>query len=540
MKKLYYIVKTANMKFAFMLVLVVLGVVSSLLAVMPTRILGLIVDDIIRLKDMGAGTLNTSVWRGFAFFAGVILLGTVIRNVFCYYSSKFSNQLIYSIRGKMYAKLLRLDYGYILKNDRAKFVNTIYNASGRLETVFSTALFTVLSDVFDLIIMSIFIFSINPLILLILLLIIPGTYLLGISSGKYQKEKAKEKIVMEKEVITQINETQDLMDIIRVFHGEEPQEEKMEEVNRNYYKLCNTSDRQLSTFFVLEKTLRTAGILVSLLYVTFCILRGQIEVGNFLVITLYTEKFYAPITNLTKYFQMIQKGIASIDDIQHFLEMPETVEHENLEYDKNQDAYVVMDNVSVEVNGIPIISGVTCEFTKGMNLVEGRSGAGKSSLGKALLGMYKVSGEKIRIKDSLRKSTMLFSYASQADTIFNTSILENCIYPDTLKTVSDEKLERVKNMLQYFDIGTERFDSAVGENGCKISGGERKRVEFIRAVTADTPILLLDEITSNLDLANKEKMEKVIMQESNNRCVIFITHEAGERLRQAGCHAVRL
>lgn len=461
----------------------------------------------------------------FLSFLGMTVLGSMIRNLFCYCASKYANTIIYSLRKKSFAKLLNVNYSYINSSDRAQIINTIYNNTGRLEVVFSTALFTLVSDIFDLIIISIYVVIIDPIVFVMLLAVIPFIYLGGKKSGKCQKRIANEKIAAEKDMLDIIGETFASMDIIRTFRGKDDAINRMESFNKKYCEQCNESDWKLSAFFVSEKTLRTIGKAVTLFYIALSIVNGRIDIGNFLVVALYVDKFYAPITNITKYFQMIQKGSASIDSIEKFLELEDYKEYENLIFTEKASGLKV-DNVTINVNDSILGEKVSANFEMGkLNLLIGKSGCGKSSLMKVLLGRYSVSEGKIFVNTSLENCENIFSYASQNVKLFNKTILENCLYPEDISNAPKEKIEEAKKLLHTLGISKERMNDKVGEEGAELSGGEMKRIEFIRAVLFHAPILILDEITTNLDKECKEKIEEMIIRESKNRCVILISHD---------------
>lgn len=524
MRKIFTIIDLAEIKLRYLLGIIVLGFLSSYLEITPTNILGEISNTIVELAE-SEKVLNSKVIQLFLCFISMTVVGSIIRNLFCYCASKYANTIIYALRKKCFLKLLNVNYNYINSSDKAQIINTIYNNTGRLEIVFSTALFTLVSDVFDLIIISIYILMINPFVLFFLVAMIPFTYVGGKKSGKCQKHIAKEKIATEKDMIDIIGEAFTSIDIIRVFRGKDEALNRMETSNKKYFDQCNESDWKLSAFFVSEKTLRTIGKVAALFYVAWSVVSGNIDVGSFLVIALYTDKFYAPITNITKYFQMIQKGIASIDSIEDFLEMEDYKEYENITFTEDVPGLNI-DKVTINVNDYIVRENINTDFeNKKVNLLTGKSGCGKSSLIKVLLGRYSISRGSVCINASLNNCKNLFSYASQNVKLFNKTILENCIYPTNILAVSKEKIEEAKKMLNILGIPEERINNKVGEEGTELSGGEIKKIEFIRAVLFDAPILILDEITTNLDKECKEKMEEIIINESKKRCVILISHD---------------
>lgn len=392
--------------------------------------------------------------------------------------------------------------------------------------VFSTALFTLVSDIFDLIMISVYIIAIDPVIVVILTLFIPIKYILGIRSSKVQKNIALEKIGYEERMISVINETYDVISTIKIFGGKNRANKVMNLYNRQYYNKCNEADFKLSSFFVVEKALRILGKTLALIYISANILKGYNSVGAFMVVALYADKFYSPITNITRYFQMIQNGMVSIDKIIEFIKVPNEINKDNITFEKSKEIKLRCKNISIYANDNCIIKNISCEFHSGiLNIVTGESGSGKSSLIKAILGIYNIKSGNIFINEIYKDVEPLFSFASQDVAIFNESILDNCLYPLDSETASEEQLIEARKLLRLFLFEEKKILEFAGEGGTNLSGGEKKRIAFIRAIISKAPILILDEITSNLDVENMRKMEEIIIKETKNRLVVLVTHD---------------
>lgn len=539
MEKAKKILKILKGEYLFVLFIVILGIISSYLEVTPTALLGKISNHLTTMVNDGCMKLDNTIITLFIVFAAMIILGSVVRNIFCYYSSKLSNRLIYNVRKQCFSKLMRVNNDYINSVDKGRVVNTIYNSSAKLEMIFSTAMFTLMSDIFDLVMVSVYIALIDVKLLLILISIIPVIYYFGIASGKRQKEFATQRIGLEKRIISSIHQAYETNDIIKIFGGVDKETEYFDADNKAYYQLNNKADRSLSCFFISEKTCRTCSRVLSLIYIASCILTNNINIGSFVTIALYTERFYAPITNITRYFQMIHKGIASIDDIDNFLAQPDAQVNEHMEYKELDGSLIEANDVSVCTNNTIIARNLNM-FVRDhcLNIVLGKSGSGKTSFIKMLMGIYGKSQGHVYFDSSLKNVKHVFSYASQNTILFNRTILENCIYPESLEHISEDKLQTAINMLDRLGIEPERVKDNVGENGSSLSGGEIKRIVFVRAVLTKSKILILDEITSNLDYETKSKMEEMIIEESKKRCVIFITHDRDSGVFQTENHMI--
>ncbi|WIV11350.1 ABC transporter ATP-binding protein [Proteiniborus sp. MB09-C3] len=524
MKRIIELLKISNVKLWTLFGILLLAITSSFFSILPTNILGETSKIIIDLLA-GNGSVNT-IKTILIIYVITLILGTIIRNVFCYLSSKFSNMIVFKIRNRTYSKLLKVNVNRLNEMDMGLVTNMVFNNTERLELIFSTSLFTMLSDILDLIIMSIFIIKIDPIILLILISVIPFTYFMAKRSGHEQKILAINRIDAGTKIINNLNDSYNNIDYIRVYNGEEREVKKFGQVNNEYRNISNMSDKKLSTFYVLEKTCRVIGTAIALSYVTFNIINGKVDTGSFLVIVIYSEKFFAPITNMIRYFQYLQQGFASIDNILAFLKEEDFIKYEFLKYKDTAPYLMSGEDLEISVNGNKV---ATCKNfnikDKTINLVEGDNGSGKSSILKGLLGIYNIEKGLIYADKKLQYIEKIFAYSKQNAILFNLTVIENCLYPLDLESADSKTIETVKGFLSKLNFKDEQMYKIAGEGGCELSGGEQKKITFIRSMITPTPILILDEITSNIDAKSIQVMEKCIVEESKKRAIIYTTHQ---------------
>ena len=528
-QNIYKLIKMSDVSGLSFIGLVFLGVISSLFNILPISYLKKISDQLFLLLESKSYEVRKIIIF-FIIYLIIIIAGTVIRNVFCYFSSKYSNRVIYSIRKLANNKLLLVDYKYIHKSDKGKIINTVYNNTARLEVIFSTALFTLISDLLDLLWISFFISSISIWVLVFLIIGLPLLLYFALCSGQYQKKLATKRIDEEKNMINNITQTFINLDTIRVFSGEKREAEYFENHNRGYYKTSNTADKSLSSFYVIQKTIRSLAICVSLGYISIGILSNNISFGSLLAISMYAERFYSPVANVVRYYQMIQKGLASVDDLDNFFSEDNFVKNRNVTFNKKSD-WITVNNISVKDNKSILLKNFSCKIIdKKINIVSGQSGIGKTTFIKSLLGIHQLSEGGFFLNEKLKNSKNIFSYASQDIELYNGTVLENVIYPDSLETVSQDKMSRATKLLKKAGISDSKLIQSVGEDGSEISGGEKKRIALVRAILSESDIIILDEITSNLDRKYKNKIEDLIIDISKDKCIILITHDISNKL----------
>lgn len=179
-----------------------------------------------------------------------------------------------------------------------------------------------------------------------------------------------------------------------------------------------------------------------------------------------------------------------------------------------------------------VLEGVNFTARQGdVTALVGPSGCGKSTLLKLMSRLYDYDSGAIRIDDydiqnvstdSLFKKT---SIVFQDVMLFNTSVMEN-IRIGRLDATDEEVKEaaRMANCMDFIDEMPEGFHTAIGENGQELSGGQRQRLSIARAFLKDAPILILDEITSSLDVENERAIQQSLNHLIQNKTVVIISH----------------
>ena len=166
-----------------------------------------------------------------------------------------------------------------------------------------------------------------------------------------------------------------------------------------------------------------------------------------------------------------------------------------------------------------------------MTSLVGHSGAGKSTILNLIPRFYDSTSGDIRIDNqSIYKSTINslrknISLVSQDTTLFDDTIKNNIAYAN-LNANQEEIEEAAKYSYanEFIDKLPSKYDTIIGENGVRLSGGEKQRLSIARAILKKSPIILLDEATSSLDAETESKIQKAINFLTKNRTTIVIAH----------------
>jgi ABC-type bacteriocin/lantibiotic exporters, contain an N-terminal double-glycine peptidase domain len=199
------------------------------------------------------------------------------------------------------------------------------------------------------------------------------------------------------------------------------------------------------------------------------------------------------------------------------------------------DGIIKFDNVWFSYDNRYILKGFNATFAKGLNYIVGDNGAGKSTILKLLCTLYPVDKGHITIdgheitdikRNDLRKNiSMIFSDPY----LFDGSIYENIHIGDL--AASREKVIHAARLVcahEFISSSPKGYETNIGENGLKLSSGEKQKIALARAILKNSPIILLDEVTKSIDAESRKLFDDVLMRLKNDKTIIIITHNLSD------------
>jgi len=177
-----------------------------------------------------------------------------------------------------------------------------------------------------------------------------------------------------------------------------------------------------------------------------------------------------------------------------------------------------------------VLSKLSLNLTRGQKLgVVGKSGSGKSTITKLLLGYYNVADGQLLVDGkpvSTSEVANIISYVPQDTTLFHRSIADNIAYASNREVTRDEIVAAAKlaHADEFISKISDGYDALVGERGVKLSVGQRQRIAIARAFLDDKPILILDEATSALDSESEVLVQAALENLWEHKTVIAIAH----------------
>ncbi len=279
------------------------------------------------------------------------------------------------------------------------------------------------------------------------------------------------------------------------------------------------------------------GIMIAILiyYSGNLIMSGEIAINNFFSFLAAMMLAYQPVRSLATLNLAINQGLASskrilpvIDQKHDILEDKNldelkvsngTISFEDVSFNYNSNARVILQNINLNIIGGEMTSLV------------GHSGAGKSTILNLIPRFYDCKKGEIKVDDqsikekrlsSLRKSVSL---VSQETTLFDDTILNNIKYANLNAT--DEEIKQAAKLSfsdEFIEMLPNKYNTMIGENGIRLSGGEKQRLSIARAFLKNSKIILLDEATSSLDSETEKKIQDALSFLTKGKTTLVIAH----------------
>ena len=279
------------------------------------------------------------------------------------------------------------------------------------------------------------------------------------------------------------------------------------------------------------------GIMIAILiyYSGNLIMKDEIAINNFFSFLAAMMLAYQPVRSLATLNLTINQGLAASKRILPVIDQEHSViEDKNLDDLKVHDGTIKFERVNFNYNSDsrPILKDVNLDISGGkMTSLVGHSGAGKSTIMNLIPRFYDCLNGEIKIDDQSIKQRKLsslrrnVSLVSQETTLFDDTILNNIRYANL--NASDQEIKEAAKLSfseEFINLLPNKYDTLIGENGIRLSGGEKQRLSIARAFLKNSKIILLDEATSSLDSETEKKIQDALSYLTKGKTTLVIAH----------------
>jgi ATP-binding cassette subfamily B protein len=321
---------------------------------------------------------------------------------------------------------------------------------------------------------------------------------------------------------------------VKYFNAEDREARRYDGAMEQYAAAAIKTNTSLAFLNFGQAVIITFGLVAVMVMAAIGVSRGQMTVGDFVMVNAYMVQITMPLNFLGTVYREIRQALVDMGEMFDLLEQPAEVTDRpgapalavtggRIEFDAVRFAYEP---------GRTILKGVTLDVAPGQTVaIVGPSGSGKSTIGRLLFRFYDVTEGAIRIDgQDLREVTQGSIHAAigvvpQDTVLFNDTIGYNIAYGRDGATQAEiEAAARAARIHDFIVSLPQGYQTVVGERGLKLSGGEKQRVGIARTLLKDPPILVLDEATSALDTETERDIQTSLRGLGQGRTVIAIAH----------------
>jgi len=454
-----------------------------------------------------------------------------------------------SLQFDMVNSLIKTDTQIIDKKHSGKFISNLTYDVTHITNLLSNAILTLFKDSLTLIGLLTVMFLQNWKLALISIVMIPLASISAKTLGKRIGKVTTEAQEKSGYLTTYLVELCKNHKLIKIF-----QKETME-VNRADKHLAQLKDKskKIQTVFVrlspIMETLTGLMIAILIFYAGKLMARGEVDINNFFSFLAAMMLAYQPVRSLSTLNMVINQGLSAASRIIPIIDQENKIKNSNNAKPlsiKNATINFNNLNFSYEIEEGKTLESVNLEFEGGkMTSLVGHSGSGKSTILNLIPRFYDPESGDISIDgqsiynvtiESLRNE---ISMVSQETTLFDDTIKNNIKYGR--ENATDEEVFQAAKLSycdEFISNLPDKYETLIGENGVRLSGGEKQRLSIARAMMKKSSIILLDEATSSLDSETESKIQTALKILTKDKTTIVIAHRLSTILNSNNIYVI--
>ena len=461
---------------------------------------------------------------------------------------KLSQKIIYSMRKQLFDHLSSLPVSFFDTHATGEIISRISYDIDTVNTSLSHDLLQVCASVVTVIGSLIMMASISPMLLVVFAVTVP----MSILYTKFRSTRVRPLFRKRSQKLGELNGYAEEMlsgqKTIRSYGKEDVITDKFDLKNSEAVRAYYVAEYYAGTVgptvnFINNLSLSLVTMLGGIFYLFYSLnaageaaipVMFTISLGGISAFVQYSRKFAAPINEFANIVSDLQSACAAAEKVFTIIDTPpEPVDAENAQTLENVSGEVELDNVTFGyVPEKTVLKDLSIKAEKG-NLIAivGPTGAGKTTIINLLMRFYDIDSGEIRVdgkeirsitRDSLRGA---FTMVLQDTWLFCGTIFENITYGKEGATreevINAAKMARIHSFIESLPDG---YDTVLSDDGVNISKGHKQLITIARAMLADTPMLILDEATSNVDSRTEQQIQEAMYELMEGRTCFVIAH----------------
>ena len=465
--------------------------------------------------------------------AAIILISALFQWIMTYHSNKLSYYTVEQMRNDVTEKLTRVPLSFIDSTPHGDLINTVVTDIDIVGTGLLQGFTQVFSGIVTILGTLVFMFTINPIIALVVVVLTPLSFFVASFIAKHSHDKYREQAKLRGKMTGYASEMIECETLVKAYSMEESVEENFDKMNRDlqkvgviahfYSALSNPCTRFVNAMVY-------AGVAIAGAYL--CV-TWKLSVGALTSFLAYCSQYTKPFNEISGVVAEFQNAVASANRVFQLLDTENESDDSALEPLAVQDGTVGFTHVDFAYSKKkPLIRDFNLDVKSGQTIaIVGPTGCGKTTMINLLMRFYDVNAGKITVdgkdirsvtRDSLRGA---FGMVLQDTWLFRGTVRENIAYgvPDATDEEIREaaKKAHAHSFIKRLPNG---YDTVLTENGDNISEGQKQLLCIARVMLKRPPMLILDEATSNIDTRTEVRIQKAFAALMEGRTSFIVAH----------------
>jgi ATP-binding cassette subfamily B multidrug efflux pump len=512
---------------------------------------------------------ESQAWRGIEWIS-LGFLAILISDFLAQYAQirimqRVGQQIMYDMRTQIFAHMQRLPMSYFDRNPVGRLVTRVTTDVDALNDLFAAGVVTMINDFFLLVVMAALLFSVDRRLALDAFAVLPFILVVTYLFRKFVRDANRRIRTAIARINAFLQEYISGMPVVQLFNRERKARLEFEKRNRDNMKAWYDAILAFALFYPAVEFLSVAAIALIYWAGGNRVLSTGFSLGILVAFTMYAQRFFRPIQDLSEKFNILQSAMAASERIFRLLDEPVSiVSAPNAAMLQNPRGEIEFRNVWFAYRDTPnpseedwVLRDVSFRIEPGQTLaIVGHTGAGKTTLISLLLRFYDVQRGQILLDGVDIRSINLQNLRRQFGIVLQDSFLfTGSIDSNVRLGTPDIDTKTVQRALDEIGLGDfvrtlpEGVDTSVNERGSTLSVGQRQLICFARALAHNPRFLILDEATSSVDTKTELQIREALDRLLSGRTSLVIAHRLSTiqyasrilvfhkgRLREQGAH----
>ena len=512
---------------------------------------------------------ENAAWSGIGWlsllFLAVLAFDFLAQYIQIRIMQRVGQQTMYDMRREIFSHMQRLPMSYFDRNPVGRLVTRVTTDVDALNDLFAAGVVTMINDFFLLAVMAGLLFKIDRRLALDTLAVLPGILIVTMIFRKFVRDANRRIRTAIARINAFLQEYISGMSVVQLFNRERKAVEEFEKRNRDNMLAWRDAILAYALFYPAVEFLSFATIALIFWSGGIRILSGALTLGVLTAFTMFAQRFFRPIQDLSEKFNILQSAMAASERIFKLLDEPVLVESDPnaipLDHPRGEiefrNVWFSYRNVAEPAEEDWILRDVSFRVEPGQTIaIVGHTGAGKTTLISLLLRFYDIQrgqilldGKDIRLIE-LQDLRRQFGIVLQDPFLFTGTIESNiCLgTPGIDRSTVENAVEEI-GLGDFIRSLPEGVGSSVNERGSTLSVGQRQLINFARALAHNPRFLILDEATSSVDTKTELLIREALNRLLSGRTALVIAHRLSTiqhadrilvfhkgRLREQGAH----